>query len=308
MISIETKLPVYNITRVRFQPGGAGTILNNLAALGVGEIYVSAIIGHDGEGYELRRAIENHLHRVKLDYLVESQLRRTFTYTKPLLMDKGQPPVELNRLDIKNWSPTPPALQQEICDCLEFFAEKVDVLILLDQVDIPETGVITKQVLETVRKICERRPELLVIGDSRRGVKNWPAVAYKMNGAELGTLFGMKGTLTVEEVKAKALELGRSTGRHVFVTLSDKGILGVLGEEVQHVEALPTRGAIDIVGAGDAVTANLAGALAAGANLRESVEVASLAGSIVIHQLGTTGTANPKQILELLSNSALLEG
>ena len=29
-ISIETNLPVYNVTRVRAQPGGAGTIVNNL--------------------------------------------------------------------------------------------------------------------------------------------------------------------------------------------------------------------------------------------------------------------------------------
>ena len=37
--SIETGLPVYNVARVRSQPGAAGTILNNLVALGVGEIF-----------------------------------------------------------------------------------------------------------------------------------------------------------------------------------------------------------------------------------------------------------------------------
>jgi len=31
--SIETGLPVHNVIRVRAQPGGAGTILNNLVAL-----------------------------------------------------------------------------------------------------------------------------------------------------------------------------------------------------------------------------------------------------------------------------------
>ena len=35
-ISIETGLPVHNIVRVRCQPGAAGTILNNIVALGVG--------------------------------------------------------------------------------------------------------------------------------------------------------------------------------------------------------------------------------------------------------------------------------
>ena len=36
--SIETGLPVHNVVQVRAQPGAAGTILNNLIALGVGEI------------------------------------------------------------------------------------------------------------------------------------------------------------------------------------------------------------------------------------------------------------------------------
>ena len=63
---------------------------------------------------------------------------------------------------------------------------------------------------------------------------------------------------------------------------------------------LPVRGEIDIVGAGDSVTANLAAALAAGASLAEALELANAAASIVIHQLGTTGTASVAAIAELL--------
>ena len=51
---------------------------------------------------------------------------------------------------------------------------------------------------------------------------------------------------------------------------------------------------------GDSVTANLASSLAAGATLRESLEIAMSAASVVIHQLGTTGTATVTQIQELL--------
>src|SRR5437762_8201772 len=57
-ISLETGLPVHNVVNVRAQPGGAGTILNNLVALGVGEIRPVGFCGEDGEGYELRRALE----------------------------------------------------------------------------------------------------------------------------------------------------------------------------------------------------------------------------------------------------------
>ena len=55
--SIETGLTVYNVVEVRSQPGAAGTILNNLVALGIREIHAVGFCGDDGEGYELRRAL-----------------------------------------------------------------------------------------------------------------------------------------------------------------------------------------------------------------------------------------------------------
>ena len=42
--SIETGLPVHNVTRVRAQPGASGTVLSNLAALGVGELWPLAFV------------------------------------------------------------------------------------------------------------------------------------------------------------------------------------------------------------------------------------------------------------------------
>ena len=49
--SIETGLPVHNVTRVRAQPGAAGTILSTLVALGVGHLHLVGFCGDDGEGY-----------------------------------------------------------------------------------------------------------------------------------------------------------------------------------------------------------------------------------------------------------------
>ena len=104
-ISIETQLEVHNVVRVRAQPGGAGTILNNLVALGVGSIYAIGYCGEDGEGFELRRELEQ-LPGVNLEHFLTTADRRTFTYCKPLVLQGDQPPRELNRLDSKNWSPT----------------------------------------------------------------------------------------------------------------------------------------------------------------------------------------------------------
>ena len=49
--SLETGLPVHNVLQVRSLPGSAGTIVNNLAALGVGLIHPIGFCGEDGEGF-----------------------------------------------------------------------------------------------------------------------------------------------------------------------------------------------------------------------------------------------------------------
>ena len=94
--SIETGLPVHNVVNVRSQPGAAGTILNNLVALGIGEIYPVGFAGEDGEGFELRSSLRNQ-RGVRLDHFWKTDQRRTFTYCKPLIVEAGKAPLELNR-------------------------------------------------------------------------------------------------------------------------------------------------------------------------------------------------------------------
>ena len=305
-ISIETGLPVHNVISVRSQPGAAGTILNNLVALGVGEIYPVGFCGEDGEGYELRRSLLAR-RGVNLDHFIETDLRRTFTYCKPLVMTPGKAPVELNRLDSKNWTPTPESLQQTIASRVKKLCEIVDAVIIMDQVDIEETGVVTRRVLEAIQSMVEEDSQLLVIADSRRGLRGYPPVCLKMNAAELAALTGSKHDHAVEAIRESAADLARINQRPVFVTLAERGMVAAAPDgSVEHVSALLVRGEIDIVGAGDSVTANLTSALAGGATLREACEVAMLASSIVIHQLGTTGTASVPQIAELVAASAEL--
>ena len=301
--SIETGLPVHNVVNVRSQPGAAGTILNNLVALGIGEIYPVGFAGEDGEGFELRSSLRNQ-RGVRLDHFWKTDQRRTFTYCKPLIVEAGKSPLELNRFDSKNWTPTPALLQGRLIDSAANVAADSDAMILMDQVDLPETGVITSRLLEAVGCIVRELPELPILADSRRGLRGYPPVCLKMNSTELNASAGCPGHAQLEDLKAVAAALAKKQGRHVFVTLSERGILGASPEgRVEHVPALAVRGPIDIVGAGDAVTANLAAALAAGATLRESLQIAMVAASIVIHQLGTTGTASVSEIRTLLEGA-----
>jgi len=299
-VSIETGLEVYNVVRVRSQPGAAGTILNNLVALGVAEIYPVGFCGVDGEGFELRRALSAK-RGVRLDYFVETDQRRTFTYCKPLVVEVGKAPRELNRLDSKNWSSTPRSVQSQLRAGLEAVAPQVDAIIVMDQVDIAETGVVSNNTLEAIRGIAKQRPELFIIADSRRGLTGYPPVAFKMNRTELGALTGKSAEMKLAEIQTAASKVACANARPVFVTLSEHGIIGADAKgQTEYVPALPLRGEIDIVGAGDAVTANLCAALASGASMREAIVFANAAASVVIHQLGTTGTASVAQLRDVI--------
>jgi fructose-1-phosphate kinase PfkB-like protein len=184
---------------------------------------------------------------------------------------------------------------------LQEAAGLVDAIIVLDQVDIPETGVVTRKVLAALGSLVEAKPGLLVLADSRRGLRGFPPVVFKMNAAELSALTGAGGELSPEQIEAAAAALASNNGRSVFVTLAARGMLGATANgKVEYVSAMPCRGEIDVVGAGDAVSANLTVAMAAGANLGETLELANAAASVVVHKLGTTGTASVAEIRDLV--------
>ena len=302
--SIETGLPVHNVTNVRAQPGASGTIVSNLAALGIGEIWPVGFCGADGEGFELCHALKQ-LPGVKMDHFMESNEQRTFTYCKPLVMKAAQPPRELNRLDSKNWHPTPSALQDQLANAVQKLAPQVDAMIVLDQVDELGTGVISSRILETIDKFIEttfsKQPLPIIIGDSRNGFEGWPNINLKMNLDEFRKMTSIP-LKSLKDIKSAVANLASSTARNIFVSMAGNGIIcGDSSGKINHQAGLPVSGEIDIVGAGDAVMASLTASLAASAEAGEAIELANAAASISIHKLGTTGTASLKEIGPLVS-------
>lgn len=298
-ISIETNLPVHNVTQVRCQPGAAGNIANNIAALGAAALHPVGYCGDDGEGFELRRALE-HVPNLSLDHFLTTTRRKTFNYSKPLLHRPGQPPEELSRLDIKDWTPTPPEVEERLIASLHQLAPQLDVLVVMDQAGVSGMGAITDNVLRAIADFQRRYSNLIIMADSRHGLGRFPALTYKMNAAEFAVLTGTKSP-AIGDIMSGADTMARRTGHAIFITLAEQGVIGAAPDTPAcHVPALPLRGPIDVVGAGDTATATLALALAAQATLREAMELAQVAASIVVHQLGTTGIAKPAEMRQLL--------
>ena len=284
--SVETGLTAYQVTGVRSYPGALGTVLNNLAALGVGRIVPVSILGDDGEGYELLQELTK-LPAVDASHLIRAPERRTPTYTKPMLHEGGTV-RELNRLDIKNRTPTPEDLLARVIESLNRLWPSFDALLVLDQVSEMECGVISASVRE---RICDRAagsPELFVLADSRERIGKFRHVCVKPNFAEAEHWVP----------SADARKLAELVEAPVLLTRSEAGILlakpGEIG--VRTIPAYPVTGPIDPCGAGDSCSAAIACAMATGASLEEAAAFGNLIASITVQQIGVTGTASPERI------------
>ena len=284
--SVETGLDAYQVVRVRSYPGALGTVINNLAALGVGKILPLAFYGDDGEGYELQQALDR-MPAIEKGGLYVTPQRCTPTYTKPMLGRAGEVPLELNRLDIKNRTPTPPLTEENILKLVKIHWKRVDAWIVLDQVSEPDCGVITRRVRDRIAELAAGTPDKLVLADSRENIFHFRNVCVKPNQREAAAYPG------------GAAAFARESGRHVFQTLGEEGIdlFAPTGEQV-HVPAYAVTGPTDIVGAGDSTSAGIACAVMAGATYEQAAAFGNLVASITIQQLGVTGTASPQQVRE----------
>jgi len=296
-VSLETGLDAYQVVGKRCSPGAAGTVTSNLRALGVGTVYAVGFIGDDGEGYDLRRGLEatgvHTGHLLKMDGLF------TPTYTKPMFIQPDGREVESNRQDIKNRSPLPPWVEDQIIEHMRELVRQVDGVIIADQVQERNCGVITDRIRSEIAELAERNPGVIFFADSRVRIGEFRGVMIKPNRFEAANALypGREGDVTFEEAREIGRMLYERNRKPVFLTLSENGLL-VFGEDcTEHVPAVPVEGETDPVGAGDSCTAGIVSSLCAGASLREAGIMGNLVASVTVRKIGTTGTASPQEVL-----------
>jgi bifunctional ADP-heptose synthase (sugar kinase/adenylyltransferase) len=287
--SIETGLEAYQVERVRNAPGALGTVINNLAALGVGRLVPVTVIGDDGHGYDLLR----ELSALPVDptHILRAADRLTPTYTKPLRPAVGGGWRELNRLDVKSRVPLTSPTCAAVCRNLREVFHATDGLIVLDQVAEENLGVVDERVRICLEQLSREGPGKLVYVDSRAQLQRFAFGMLKGNQAEL---LAASGATTVE---AAGRKLAAKTGRVVFCTVGEEGLLVIRPDgSLTAVPAYPVSGPIDIVGAGDSATSGIVASLLAGGTDIEAAAAGNLVASITVQQLGTTGTASPAQV------------
>jgi rfaE bifunctional protein kinase chain/domain len=298
-ISLETGLEAYQVVEIRNSPGAGGTVANNLRALEV-QTYALTVIGQDGLGHDLLH--ELRLRGVNVDGVLQHPTRFTPTYTKPMVRERDGTMHEINRLDIKNRTPLEPEWQERLLSLLRDMVPEMDGVILADQVEERNCGVVTDRVREEVCRLAKQYPQKVFFADSRARIGEYHSLFIKPNQREAMRVFqpDWEGTCTLEQAREVGVRLSQHTGKPVFLTVGEQGVLVVDGEHITHIPAVPVAGEIDIVGAGDSTSAGTVSALCSGASLVEAAQVGQLVASITVQQIGTTGVATRQQVLQRL--------
>lgn len=293
-VSLETGLTAYQVTQKILLPGAAGTIASNLAALGVGKIYAVGAIGTDGEGFELRRELNNR--GVDTHSLAYDTDIFTPTYTKPIIKNKMR---ELNRIDIRNRKKMPERIEEATKKSINLLMKDVDAVIMLDQVVEENLGIITESIREFISGIGENT-EKIVYADSRAHLNRFKNIILKCNNFEAAHIAGctQDQARDLEFVKNCAKQISNKTGKITFVTCGDMGIVSADSSYAKLASAVKVEGDIDICGAGDAATSGIVSALCSGATAHEAAQIGNIVSSITIRQIGVTGTATQQQVID----------
>ncbi|MCC7129655.1 MAG: hypothetical protein B6D39_10160 [Anaerolineae bacterium UTCFX2] len=298
-ISLETGLEAYQVVETRKYPGTAGVVAANLRSLGA-DVLALGLGGDDGNGYDLRQKLIEA--GVDVRGYLQAPGFATPTYHKPMMREPDGSQHELNRMDVKPRRPLEPELEDRLIEAMRWLLPEAHGMLVVDQARSLNCGTVTDRLRAEIERQAAQNPDKVIQADSREFLGRFGSVILKANLGEAMRAAGLSNSAD-EYAVDRAERCGRSlcerAGRPVVITLGSEGIYLVErpGQAGILIPAIPVSGPIDIVGAGDSVNAAVGAALCAGATLAEAGFLGNLVASIVIQQIGVTGTASPAQVL-----------
>jgi len=284
--SRETGIPRTAVVSVEVTPGAGGTVANNLAALGVGRVAVLGAIGHDGHGAELSLALSRR--GIESELCIRSDDIQTFTYTK--LINQATGIEDQPRIDFINVQPIPAAVERLVLDRLQQNLDAFDVVLVSDQAETSQGGVVTPAMRDLLADLAPNYPEKVILADSRTRIGQFRNLIIKPNQQETeAACRSLFGRVDYQELR-----------RHVqaplmIVTHGSQGVLLLDRDGETWVRTNPVANPVDICGAGDSFAAGAAVALRVTRNPVAAAKFGNRVAAITIMKKGT-GTASPGEL------------
>jgi len=280
-ISPEAPVPILKVVRTEATLGGAGNVVRNLRALGVG-VKVCGLVGEDETGAEIRGLLGDLA--VDTRGILCDPSRKSTRKVRLMSLEHGR---QVFRMDEETAQDVSGHIEDQLITQIEKAALGARAILCSDYLK----GVLTRRVLNFVLELARKNGIVSVVGPKDSNVQKYRGATILMaNQRELAqltqTVMDGNGWLAdsarrlVENLKVEAVVVTRGgEGMSLFETTA---------QGLRRVD-IPTmaKSVYDVTGAGDTAISVLVAMLAARTSLSSAVYLANLAAGIKVGKRGT---------------------
>lgn len=292
-ISPEAPVPVLRVIERQDRVGGAGSVALNVAALGA-EVVCCGLLGQDAFGDRVRQALTEA--GCRCDGLISVADRPTITKTRLVGLAEHRHRQQILRVDDEIVRPPAPADGQRLLSAAHAALPAVNVVCLEDYAK----GVLSDDTCMAVISAARAAGKPVFVDPARTPAweKYAGATLLTPNRAELEIAVGRR-VADGELAAAGAGLLQRLNLEALLITLGRDGAL--LLRRDRDPQSFPTtpRAVYDNTGAGDAVLAMVAVAVAAGAPFEQAAVLANIAGGLEVSKFGCVPITRDEVLHEL---------
>ncbi len=185
-ISVETGKTAFQIRARRVFAGAGGTVANNLRALGAAT-FCFGIVGDDGDGFELLKALRGI--GADVSGMVAASEVLTSTYVKPTNPDGRGGWVESNRFDVRNPGPFPTSAIDALKENFRRRAAEFDAVVVLEQFPPGSETTFSQDFRAFLADVARANPNVFFLCDSRFFAESYRETLVKCNANELLDVF-----------------------------------------------------------------------------------------------------------------------
>lgn len=293
-ISPEAPVPVLRVVERQDRVGGAGSVALNVRALDA-DVACFGLLGRDAFGDRVQQSLAQA--GADTDGLLRVDDRPTITKTRLVGLAEHRHRQQILRVDDEIVRPLAAADAEQLLERIAAAMPSCDVVCLEDY----GKGLLSAEICQKVIAAARQHHKPVLVDPVRQ--RTWE----KYRGATLATPnraefeVGCGRAVTDEELDAAAAELTRSLDMEaLIVTLGRDGARLVRRDGTAAAYPTRPRAVYDNTGAGDAVLAMVAVALAAGATMEQAVPLANIAGGLEVSKFGCVPIARAEVVDELL--------